>query len=171
MTTRWIIRTIALFLAIIAYAPSLFGQSKTPSSGIGLAASIQDGQFDIMVPLWLSERVSIAPVVGFVVSQGAGSEVRIGIAPRIYLRKEELSPYVGLRAGALISSPSNGESTTDMIFGGAFGGEYFFSSSFSLGVEAQVNVAHSDDASTRFGNPGNMNLNTGAAVIASIYFQ
>lgn len=170
MTTRWTIGTIALLLAFIVNASSLLAQSKTPSSGVGLATSIQDGQFDIMVPIWLGEKFSLAPVVGILFAEGGGSDIRIGVAPRFYLRKEELSPYVGLRVGALMSSPSNGSSTTDIVLGGAFGGEYFLSASFSLGVEAQLNLALSDDNSTRFGNPGKKNINTGAAVIASVYF-
>ena len=170
MTTRGTIRIFALVLAMFACVPSLFGQTRPPSSGVGLAASIQDGQFDIMVPIWLSERVSIAPVFGAVWAEGGGSDIRIAVAPRFYLRKDDLSPYLGLRAGLLKSSPTNGSSTTDILIGGAFGGEYFFSSFFSLGVEGQVNLGISDDESIRFGNPGNMNINTGAAVIASVYF-
>jgi hypothetical protein len=170
MSTRWTVRTIAVLIAVIACAPSLFGQTKTPSSGVGLAASIQEGQFDIMVPIWLSERFTIAPAIGIVWAEDAGSDIRIGIAPRYYLRKEALSPYVGLRLGALMNSPSNGSSTTDILIGGAFGGEYFFSEYFSLGVEAQANMVISDSKSARFGNPGKMNLNTAAAVIAGVYF-
>lgn len=54
--------------------------------------------------------------------------------------------------------------------GGAVGAEAFLVPSFSLGVEAQLNATFSDDNSARFGNPGNLNLNTAAAVTATVYF-
>ena len=41
---------------------------------------------------------------------------------------------------------------------------------FSIGVEGQVNAAISDDASSRFGNPGGTNINTATAVLAAFYF-
>ncbi len=50
------------------------------------------------------------------------------------------------------------------------GGEYFFSSSFSVGIEAQLNLTFSDKNSVRFANPGGTNLNTGSVIYASIYF-
>ena len=170
MIARWTIRVVTVAAAMIFLIPALFAQSKTPNSGIGLAASIQDGQFDIMVPIWLGERFTLAPVFGIAWAEDAGSELRIGVAPRYYLRKDVLSPYLGLRVGALINSPADASSTTDIIIGAASGGEYFFSEYFSLGVEAQANLAISDSKSVRFGNPGKLSVNTGAAVIAGVYF-
>jgi hypothetical protein len=52
----------------------------------------------------------------------------------------------------------------------AFGAEYFLSDSFSFGVEAQGNLTKSDENSSRFGNPGGVNFNTGAMVSATVYF-
>jgi hypothetical protein len=46
----------------------------------------------------------------------------------------------------------------------------FFDPHFSIGVEAQMNVRSSDNDSSRFGNPGGTNFNTGSAVTANIYF-
>ncbi len=47
---------------------------------------------------------------------------------------------------------------------------YFLAESFSLGVEAQLNVSLSGDGSTRFGNPGGTNINSAMGVFAAVYF-
>lgn len=146
-------------------------QSRVPSPGtIGLSASLQAAQFDVFVPIWVSDRFVVAPAIGIAWVEGMSTSIAIGVAPRLYVNTDPVGAYVGVRAGVLLTSPDEGSSTTDIVVGGTFGGEYFLSSSFSLGVESQLNLTISDKESTRFGNPGRMNLNTGAAAYATIYF-
>ena len=99
----------------------------------------------------------------------------IGIVPKYYFKTEQVAPYAGLRAGAIFYNPAdkneiNVTKTTDILVGGAFGADYFFFEKFSIGVELQGNFTISDENSFRFGNPGNVNFNTAAAVLVSVYF-
>ncbi len=145
-------------------------QEAQRSGLVGMSASFQGGQFDILVPIWVSDQVSLAPAVGIIWNEDNGSDIHLGVAPRFFLTKGKVAPYIGGRAGVLIGSPSNGESTKDWIVGLTGGGEYFIDEHFSVGVESQLTFTFSDVNSTRFGNPGKTNLNTGAAVFATVYF-
>jgi len=148
----------------------LYGQDDSYETKVGLSASLQAGQFDVLLPIWGSDHFSIAPAFGVVWGDGVGSDIHIGLVPRFFLHKDKVAPYIGGRVGLLIASPKNGESTTDVITGLAFGGEYFLDEHFSLGVESQLNITVSAEKSTRFGNPGKTNINTAASVFATIYF-
>lgn len=165
-----------LFTAVIFVAAQVLIDSpahcQTTTSGakVGLSASLQNSQFDILLPIWTSERFSIAPAFGLVWSQDVGSDIHIGLVPRIYFPKERFSPYIGGRFGFLIASPENGNGTTDFLGGLSFGGEYFADEHFSFGAEAQLNATKSADNSPRFGNPGKWGLNTGAAAFVTMYF-
>jgi hypothetical protein len=166
----------AYILLIVFAAAELFllsaasGQESSPRRGVGLTASLQESQIDIMMPIWVGDKVSIAPAVGFLWVENAGSELRLGIVSREYFTKEKFAPYFGGRLVALISSPDVGTKTTDMLLGLSGGGEYFLDDHFSVGVEAQLNATKSSDQSLRFGNPGRWNVNTGSAVFATVYF-
>lgn len=138
--------------------------------GVGLSASLQTTQFDILLPIWVGDRFSIAPAFGAVWGQGQGSDIHLAVMPRFYLYRERVAPYIGARIGVLLASPENGESTADILTGGAFGGEYFVDRHISVGVESQINITLSADKSSRFGNPGKMNINTGVALFATLYF-
>ena len=138
----------------------------------GLAASIQSNQLDISIPLWLSERFVISPVVSaaYIADGLSYSDFGVGALFRYNMRTGRAVPYIGARAGVVILIPDEGDSMLDIVLGPAFGGEYFFSPHFSIGVEGQVNVAISNDASSRFGNPGGTSINTATAVFATFYF-
>lgn len=156
---------IAMCLAVPAVA------AEPPASGsVGLMASLQSEQIDILVPLWVSANISLAPAVRFVSIGDSYSDLGVGASLRLYRRSATVSPYVGFRTMALIISPKTGEGWTDVVFGGAFGGDYFFEQHFSVGVEAQINVSISADQSTRFGNPGGTNINSGMGAFAAVYF-
>lgn len=163
-------------LALLFLVPLTAHAQTEPTPGIGLSASVQAGQFDILIPVWTGPRTAFIPSVGFNFGQDVGLDLRAGIAARFYRRVAEVSPYVGLRGGVLFFSPSQPEdgpdldSTVDFLVGGAFGAEAFLASKFSLGVEGQLNLTLSGEGSARFGNPGNVNVNTGAAVTATVYF-
>ena len=140
------------------------------SSRIGLSAVLQDAQLDIQLPIWLGSKVSLSPAIGLVYVGDSGSDIRIGVVPRIYTRKTKLSPFTSLRFGVLLFNPKEGDGATDIFLGIGFGGEYFFDKHFSMGVEAQLNLTISDENSNRFGNPGGNNVNTGSVIFATIYF-
>jgi hypothetical protein len=141
-----------------------------PSPKVGLSASLQDNQFDILVPIWLGSNLSIAPSIGLIWTQDAGSDLRIALVPRFYFSKSKVSPFLGGRIGLLRATPSVGTGTTDWLLGLAMGGEYFLDNHFSFGIESQINLTISDQNSSRFGNPGKKNLNTATAIFATVYF-
>lgn len=165
-----------IFLLVALFSTPLATAQTEPAPGVGLSASVQAGQFDIALPVWTGPSLAIVPSVGFDFAQDVGTDLRFGLAARFYRRVAEVAPYVGLRGGVLFFSPAEREngpeldSTVDFLVGGAFGAEAFLLPAFSLGVEAQLNATFSAEESARFGNPGNVNLNTGAAVTATVYF-
>ncbi len=159
-----------IFIFTLSLATVAIAQDTSRAGKLGMSASVQGGQFDVLMPIWLSDDCSIAPAVGVVWAEDSGSDIRIGIVPRFYLTRGKLAPYIGGRVGFLHASPKSAEVTTDWIIGLAAGGEYFLDEHFSFGVESQLNLLVSDVGSSRFGNPGKKSLNTAAAVFATIYF-
>lgn len=164
-------------LALLLLLSPLTALAQTePEPGFGLSASVQAGQFDLALPYWAGSSFALVPSVGFEMGQDVGFDVRLGVAARFYQRVGQIAPYGGLRAGLLFFSPAENEfgpdpeSTMDFLIGVMYGAEAFLLPQFSLGVEAQLNATKSAEASMRFGNPGNLNLNTGAAVTATVYF-
>lgn len=144
---------------------------STPTAGdVGIAASLQGEQLDVILPIWLGDNFVLAPAVGLVMADGLGTDLRLAAMARFYLRKSTVSTYIGPKIGAILFSPTSGSSTTDILVGGMLGGEYFLTSQFSLGAEVQLNAFFADDASVRFGNPGKTSINTGSAVYATLYF-
>lgn len=166
------LRLLALLFLLTPLA--VHAQDEPP--GVGLSASVQGGQFDIALPVWTSPSFAFVPSVGLAFAQDVGLDARIGLAARFYQRMADVSPYFALRGGFLFFSPAETEngpeldSVIDFLVGGAFGAEAFLLPAFSLGVEAQLNATFSAEESARFGNPGNINVNTGAAVTATVYF-
>jgi len=158
----------ALFFLLI-HIQIVKAQEETPRK-IGLSALITTSQLDILVPIWVAEKIVLAPALSTQFVQDAGSDIGIGLVPRYYFKTEKLAPYIGGRVGAFFNIPKEGDNSTDLLLGLSFGGEYFFNRNFSLGVEAQGNFTFSGENSSRFGNPGGVNFNTGSAIIANIYF-
>ena len=164
--------SIILFLLIVVILPGkIFGQDTNDRKSFGLSVSIQEAQYDIMLPICVSRTVVFAPAIGLASVSEAGTDVSIGVVTRFYLNDKVVRPFLGGRIGVLFFNPSSGRtSTTDFVVGFLAGGEYFLNEGFSLGVEAQLNASVSDENSSRFGNPGGVNINTGAAVFATVYF-
>ena len=163
---------ISLLLPALMLSTIVNAQEKTR---VGITGSIQGNQFGIMVPIWMGEKFVLAPAIDYNYAEKSGSDFGIGLAPRFYLKKETLSPYVGIKAGVMIFRPTsiddvNQKTTLDLLVGVAFGGEYFLSEHFSFGVEMQGNLTKSDDDSYRYGNPGKINFNLPTQVSATIYF-
>jgi hypothetical protein len=164
-----LIRTIPLSIILILSIASVSNAQSNRTWG--LSAAIQDTQLDFMIPIWTGSNNVMAPGVGVITIGSGGTDLRLGLTDRIYLNTDKnIMPFLGGRAGILMAMPNSGESTTDLVFGLLGGGEYFFSDNFSIGIEAQINFSISDEKSSRFGNPGETNINTASMIFASIYF-
>ena len=138
--------------------------------GVGISAVLQTDQLDLLVPVWTSESFVVRPSISFAHVSDFATEFGIGMGFRGNLRKDDAVPYLGAQVVILVLSPDNGDSITDLLFGPFFGGEYFFSNHLSVSVEAQINIAKSDQNSNRFGNPDGTNVNTATVALVSFYF-
>jgi hypothetical protein len=160
-----------LVLAGAAMIPSsCYAEEEADHGRVGLCASLQGSQTDILVPLWLNESIVVEPAVVFTRAGGLATDWGAGVLLRYNVRSGVAVPYVGFRVGAMFLHPKDQESTTDLVLGPVVGGEYFFAPQLSLGVEAQINFAISDKSSYRFGNPNGTNVNTATAVNVTFYF-
>lgn len=162
------IAALLILATLFAFSYPVLAQQRS----WGLSASLQQGELGINVPLWLGEKFVLAPTLGLVSASDIATDLSVGIIPKFYISTDQLSPYVALRLIGIFNSPASESENnkTDILAGIAFGGEYFFASSFSMAVEAQGNFVKSDEDSNRFGNPGGTNFNLAGAVTASIYF-
>lgn len=168
-------KTLLFSSLLLLFSITLQAQLAEEKHPVGISASLQNGQFGFLIPIWLSDQFSLAPSVNLSSASGVGSEYGIGIVPRYYFRRERVSPFVGLRAAALFTQPKDGNgfdpiNTTDILVGGAFGADYFFDQQLAIGIELQANFTISDENSLRFNNPGGTNFNTASAIFLSIYF-
>ena len=168
--------SIILFLMIIfIFTVKILGQETNDKKSFGLSVSIQEAQYDIMLPICVSNSFVVAPAIGLASVSEGGTDIGLGIVTRFYLNNKTVRPFLGGRVGILVYNPSSDgyyelSSTHDYIIGILAGGEYFMNEGFSIGVEAQLNASVSDENSSRFGNPGGVNINTGSAVFATVYF-
>jgi hypothetical protein len=161
---------LALFL-LLFLSSSLNADNGDGTFKIGIAASLQDQQLDIMVPLWLENDVVISPSVYVIHLNGISSDIGIGFGARKNFPRGDAYPYVGAHLGALISMPEESSTMTDFIGGPMAGGEYLFNDNFGAGVEAQLNITKSHERSMRFGNPDKINVNTATYVYVTFYFK
>jgi hypothetical protein len=166
---KYFVLSVVLLL-LIASTSSAQTTPMALSGDVGIAASLQDEQIDIILPIWVADNFVLAPALGFVMAEDFGTDLSIAAMGRYYFRKSQVSTYIGPKIGAILFSPETGSGTTDILVGGMLGGEFFLASEFSLGAEVQLNAFFADDASARFGNPGKMTINTGSAVYATLYF-
>ena len=160
------------FCSTSAFSQATASETEPANRTIGLSANVQTSEFGINVPIFLSQRFSLAPAIGLRYSEGAGTDFAFAVVPKLYYSTNKFAPYSTLRLGALINNPalSGQESSIDFLAGIGTGAEYFFVPNFSFGVEAQLNGTKSDDFSNRFGNPGGININLATVVTANIYF-
>lgn len=161
-------RFACLLSAVLMLAASA-ALAQPRDGALGIQASLQDNQTEIGLPIWGSSFV-VEPYISFASVSSVGKDLGAGALLRFNLRQGEAVPYFGFRLGVLYLSPEEGDSVTDFVLGPALGGEYFLSPNFSLGVEAQVNLAISDERSSRFGNPDGTNINTASMATATFYF-
>lgn len=149
-----------------------FAQQDSVKRVIGIGANIQSSDYGIVLPIWLSNKIVLAPMIGFTSAEGNGTDYSIGLMPKYYFNTERFAPFIDLKFAAITNKPANDDEDkkTDLLIGLGVGGEYFLSPNFSFNVEAQANMTSSDEDSNRFGNPGGVNFNLGTAVGATIYF-
>ncbi|MEO1021111.1 MAG: hypothetical protein AAFW89_01090 [Bacteroidota bacterium] len=164
-----------LFLTIFMLcAPALSAQDTSDTvRRFGFSASIQSEHMDFLIPIWVDDRVVIAPSVSYRNIEGDTDDLSLVVAQRFFLSTPvNATPFLGFRLGTVIGIPEESEvdNTIDYIGGVGFGGEYFFKPKFSVGIELQGNLTISDKRSSRFDNPGNINFSTATALTASIYF-
>lgn len=131
----------------------------------GLTGSVQGGQANIQVPLWLGDMLTVAP--GFSLSYVESSTTNLGlfITPRFYLDMNRIAPYITGTVGARLNKPKGGGDTTDVMLGIGLGGEYFINPKFSFGVEALLNGFITDISGASI-----ISMTTGTAVHANVYF-
>ncbi len=161
---------IVVFILVVIISNNNFAQESYHGTW-GITAALNAAETDILFPIWTDNNNYIAPAIGLTSIGSFNTDLSAGLVLHHYIKFDlHFSPFLGLRGGAIFGIPKQGTGTIDAVAGVLAGGEYFFNSHFSVGVEAQLNFSFSDKNSTRFGNPGGMNINTGSLVFASIYF-
>lgn len=149
---------------------SLLAQNPEKTFRKGLRVNLQSEQLDITLPYFLEYDVEFAPSLSVIHAGKIGTDLGFGLSLRKYLKTTKVSPFIGVRGGLLWYIPDGEDSTYDYIVGLCGGSEYFFDHNLSVGVEFQLNSSFSDKYSYRFGNPGEVIINTASAVSVSIYW-
>ncbi len=144
--------------------------AKDDSKTIALGASFQSAQTDILCQFWLTDNATIGPFLRYLYAEDIASELGIGLFGKIYFYKQKVAPFFGWQLGLIEGMPDTGDNTSDIVLGLGIGGDYFFDSNFSVGIQASLNFVKSDEKSNRFGNPGKLNVNTSTSINAFIYF-
>ena len=146
--------------------------SAQPKAGnIGISAAVQEQQLDFYFPVWVGNRIVLAPALGYLNASHKFTDISLGFSFRGYVKKEKLSSYLGLRTGTFIYTPKREDTVFDYLVGLCFGSEYYLDSRFCIGGELQLNATISNEASFRFGNPGGTNFNTATALFFTFYFK
>jgi len=163
---------LPIALAAVLLPSVVFAQS-TADRTLGISVGLQSDTTAIRLPIWLSEGAVLTPAVSFVQIGESGRDIGVGLQIRRNFTEDAnrfLVPYVALNANGLFFVPEEGSTLTDTVFGFALGGESFLNDALSIGVEAQINAAFSDENSGRFGAAGETAINTGTQVFVAVYF-
>jgi len=155
---------LTLAFAIFASLNSGFAQGEMTRK-FGLTGSVQGGQTTILVPLWLGDRLTVAPGFSLDWEDGGDTDIGLLVMPRLYLDMNRIAPYISGTVGVMLNMPNGGGDTTDLMFGLGLGGEYFINPKFSFGVEARLNGMIEDISGTNV-----FSITTGTAVHANVYF-
>lgn len=150
------------FFVLLLFSVNPVNAQNVPDEGsVGLTASFQGQGLDIQVPYWIQQNLVLAPLAGIQSVENNYTRIRLGVKPKFYqtIGNDFASYFSGLVAFEHFD-PAAGDSDVTVNLGGGFGGEYFFSSHFSLGVEALLDIRLN----------GQNSLRTGAALNGSIYF-
>lgn len=156
-------KTLLLVLFSIFLTSTAFSQNRPEEGSIGLSASFQGNQTNLMLPIWTTDDIVIAPVFGIVHESDSFTTLNLGVKPRFYRDLgTNFASYIGFQGLLQYTSPQVGDEITDFLLGANGGGEYFFNPHFSVGVEGQLNLLIRDNDDNR--------LATGAAITGSYYF-
>jgi hypothetical protein len=107
---------VVSILCIIIFSPAS-ADNIQKSRQFGISASVQGGQFDIMVPYWESEKIAFVPAISFVHISDAANDIGLGLGFRVALKDGRSCPYVGARLATLIYDPEQGSTQSDLIVG------------------------------------------------------
>ena len=152
-----------LFLVFTLAATTALSQNIPEKGTIGLSASFQGNQTNLMVPIWTSDNIVIAPLLGIVHETDSFTTINLGVKPRFYRAMgDDFASYFGFQAVLQNTSPEFGDDVTNFLIGVNGGGEYFLNSHFSMGVEGQLNFLIRDNTDDR--------ISTGAAITGTYYF-
>ena len=162
-------KVVIAIIGLIILGATTWANEPNAERGMGMGASFQGEQSDILLQFSLSESISFGPYFRYVYGEDLGTDLGLGILGKFYLNNKKVSPFICATVGFLHASPDNGDSVTDIILGGGFGMDYFIDSNISIGIYAMLNATKSDENSSRFGNPGGIMINTSTALTAFIY--
>lgn len=156
-------RLLILCFFLLFAATTAYSQNIPEQGTVGLSASLQGNQTNLMVPIWTSEDLVIAPLLGIVHEADNFTTINLGVKPRFYQSMgSNFASFLGLQGILQYTSPIVGDDVTDFLIGANGGGEYFLDSHFSLGVEGQLNLLLRDSDNNR--------VSTGVAITGSYYF-
>ncbi|MGI0017000.1 MAG: hypothetical protein ACREBU_26555, partial [Nitrososphaera sp.] len=115
-------------------------QSQQMSRKWGIGATFQGGQPFIIVPVWLTQRIAVGPIVSATHTENVNLNYNTGVGARIYPTIARIAPFWGAAVIAAYNKPQRGGATTSpaWAFGGYFGGEFFINQRFSLIVQPGV---------------------------------
>ena len=148
---------------IVAHIPSANAQEREVQRKWGLSAYLQTTQAEILVPIWLGQRFVLAPTLSANYIENTGTLLGYGAAARIYANMARLASYYGLKAQALTALPKGGTSNTAFLIAVFYGGEFFLSQRFSIGIEPAVNLLIPP-------NNGPLVISTSTMLTASVHF-
>jgi hypothetical protein len=154
-------------------APCFATSSEDSRSKTGIMVSLQGTHSDIVLPFRISPNILLGPSISFFYAEDVGSDIGIGVLFKSYQTDQidrSVARFWSLRSGLFFASPKNGDSSTDMMFGIGYGADYYLHPNVALGAEAQLNLVKSDKNSSRFGNPGGVNVNTAGSLALTIFF-
>ncbi|MFQ5651887.1 MAG: hypothetical protein ACE5IY_18270 [bacterium] len=156
---------LVLALALFSGTGTLQSQERSVERHLGLTASIQSTQTAILVPIWMGDKLTVAPGIALSYVENTGTTFTLLLVPRFYLQMKRVAPYISANVGVSFIDPTGPADLTDFLFGIGFGGEYFINPKFSLGVEAMVNGRVADISGAK-----TMSISTGTGVHANVYF-
>lgn len=130
----------------------------------GVSTYLQTAPVNIVIPIWLTPRFVLAPLLTVNYLENSATTIGGGVALRIYPVMQRVAPYWGVRAQAINTNPSGPGSGATAYAGSLyFGGEFFLNPKFSLGVEPGLNI-------TLPPNSGPIAVTTATVMVATVHF-
>ena len=147
-------------------------QIRTETPRLGMSVIIGDSQSSVMLPVWIASNIVIVPSFGLSIDEDGWSDLYTGFGIRIVRRMESnLHPYVGISCAVLGSIYGwNEDRTFNYLLVVAYGGEYFLTKNFSLGIEAQLKLANINNRRLTQIDQLGVNINSVSKLYATLYF-